>query len=180
MSNISANFSARVLDVSGVVKSSIRRGHNVLTAAGETWLRDLVRWGTIGGAGDVLAQNDRLRWVMLGSGSQPELKSVAGLVSPLAITAGVYLRALPAPEREPASVARYLMSFTGVSTDFDHLGPTVIVSEAGLFVDEDSGSGPGLDVSLSDHVPVAYKTFEPIEITTASFVSLDLVWEFRF
>lgn len=174
-----ANFWAWVSTPTGlVVPSSRRSGHNTLTAYGAQWFSELVSWAAVG-ASDAANRSDRLRWIMLGSGSLPETSAVQRLESPLTITTGpdVYLTVLPAAVRQPTSSLRFTVQWTGASADLDHHGASVDISEAGLFVDEDAGSGPGLSPASSDHPPVFYRSFAPV--TKAAAQNFTIVWELR-
>lgn len=180
MRTLRSNFWAWLTDPDGRVAGDSRRsGHNVFTDVGAEWLSSLVGWFSIGGSADVPSRSDRLRWVMVGNGSQAETPGVRGLISPLTILVGpnVYLRALPVPARQPTSCTRYTIVFTGASTDFDHHGVSVSVSEVGLFPDIDDGGGPVLSTASSGYEPVFYKSFDPL--TKLAAQTLTFVWEFR-
>lgn len=183
MRGVESNFWLWLSDRQGRrVSGSLRRGHNVLTDYGANWLAELASWGVIGENPDLDSpvREDRVRWLMLGSGYQLEVAGVTRLVNPFTILPAQYLYALPAPARQPTSAVRYLVHFTGASAVLDHLGASVNISEAGLFVDYDDGGGPGLNTASADHTPVFYRSFDPLTVDIINFTSLDVLWELRF
>lgn len=174
-----SNFKAWLTEEDGtLVPGSERVGHNVFTLEGREWLKYIVALESLGP--DVALDSRRFRWIGVGAGTQLEITSVEGLVSPLTITTGPdeYLRVL-GTRTEPTNFSqKFTTVFTGASADFDHHGASVDVSEAGIFVDVHDGVGTLLDPSDSDNVPVAYKSFEPL--TKAQAQTLTITWEFRF
>lgn len=178
-----ANFHACLQENGLVVPGSRRVGHNVFTNFGREWLAQLVGWSTIGvSTDDIEFTNFKVRWLMVGTGTQLEQVGVARLVSGLTVTTGpdVYLREVPDPPTifPTTSSVRWVTTYTGASADFDHHGASVDVTEAGLFVDEDSGGGPSLSTGDPNLNPVAYKTF-PV-LTKLAAQDLIIRWEFRF
>lgn len=163
------------------VPGSLRVGHNVITNFGREWLAQLSAWQTITGTSDDVPYTEhRLRWLGVGGGSQLEQKGVVKLVTPLTITTGPneYIRQLGTLTWVTDFSARYTTVFTGASSDFDHHGASVDVSEAGLYVDYDDGGGPDLSPADDDNVPVAYKAFDAL--TKAAAQTLTITWELRF
>lgn len=180
---VESNFRAWLEDDAGLVAGSVREGHNVLTDHGREWLRRVVVWslvGTLGSVNDVVLDARRLRWLGLGSGTLTELTNVEGLAAPLSVSIGPtrYLRVLGTRTHPIDTSVKFVTTFSGASADFDHHGASVSISEAGMFADVDTGSGPGLDPSLSIHTPVAYKAFAPL--TKLAAQTLTITWEFRF
>jgi hypothetical protein len=181
---VESNFHAWLTNEAGlVVPGSHRNGHNVFTESGREWLKQVIVWASIGSnlIGDDVPQDERrLRWIGVGSGTLLELTSVGALMSPLSITVSptMYLRVLGTRAHAIDSAVSYTTSFLGSGVDFDHHGSSVTISEAGIFVDVDSGSGPGLDPSVSVNAPVAYKSFAPL--TKLAAQTLTISWEFRF
>jgi hypothetical protein len=135
---------------------------------------------------DVLNTDHRVRWLGVGTGSQFEQAGVTRLVSALSITTGPvsYLREVIGPPPTFASTPplpfspRFDVTFANGGPDFGHHGGSVDVSEAGLFVDFDSGGGPTLDTTNPNLPPVAYKAFPVI----TKLIGQDLIfrWELRF
>jgi len=178
-----ANFEAFLTDAEGrSVPGSYRSGHNVFTNTGRDWVAKALAFATIGTFSpevDDVPYDDglpRFRWIGLGDGSQLERRGITRLVSPVEITAApTYIKTLGTLTQPVPSSLKYTNVFDG--TDFTHLGPSVTVSEAAVYVDRDGGSGPSLSDGDDDNVPVAYKTFDPL--TKLAAQTLTIVWEFR-
>ena len=143
-----------------VVPSSIRRGHNVFTRYGRTWMRDLVVWDTIAGS-DVPLENKRLRDIVYGGGSQPATKDVLWVNSFIAS----YELAAQGDTTFPSSALCRIHHSIPVG---DWNG--TVFSEVGLRQWE--------GVTPATSMLCFYKTFEPI-LKTSGF-SLETYWELKF
>lgn len=144
--------------------------HNVFTDVGRNWLAGLISYHTLSqapGANEPATSKrryDGVRYIGVGTGSQPETNAVSRLDTPVPFNmAGHYLAQISAPNEMPG---------TGISAIFERIfglneismPSTVYISEAGLFP-----SGPAhspLDPALPYHAPIAYTTFEPIPVST--------------
>lgn len=175
---IQSNFFACLRTEEGlIVPGSARHGHNVLTNFGREWFAQLMVWQTITTT-DVPYTNDRVRWIGVGSDKHPEVKSVERLKQPVTITIGpnVYLTPVDDPPTFPA--ANWVQfSRTFSTSEISHTG-AVTLKEAGLYVDEDSGGGPGLNTGIGTNQIVAYKTFDGL--VKFSGFTLEIKWDFRF
>ena len=159
---INSNFFACLRDKQGrVVPGSIRRGHNVLTNFGREWLSKLMVWQTIA-ATDVPFTNYRIQWIGVGTDSYSELRSVERLKQATDITPGTYLAVIDNPPIFPA-VNWIRFSRTFGTSEISHSG-AVTIKEAGLYADEDTGSGPALNTGVGTNQLVAYKIFDAKKI----------------
>jgi hypothetical protein len=171
-----------------VVKGSIRRGHNVLTTAGQNWLTKLVAWQTIA-ATDIPYTHRRIRWMGVGIGSKLEVAGVETLDTPVAYSAGGdFLAPISSVDHPTSGSVRFTRVYA--TTEITTTPGTVAVTEAGLFPDvspysaggtEDT-QAPGYNTTLAPNVgtnpPAAYKAFEAIN-KTQSF-ALTIRWTLRF
>lgn len=156
----------------------IRRDHNILTVNGKNALLKLMSWQTIGSP-DIPFTNDRVRWIGCGNGSLPEIDTVQQMLSPITITTGpsIYMVSVDAPSTHLAvNWVRYSKTF-GLN-DLSHTTP-VTVREAGLYLDEDSGGGPGLNPGVGTNTVMAYRTFG-VGLEKSTDFTLTIRWDFRF
>lgn len=175
---IRSNFFACLRTKEGlIVPGSVRRGHNVLTNFGREWFAKLMVWQTIA-ATDVPFTDDRIRWIGVGSDNHPETKMVERLKQAVTITIGpnAYLAKVDDPPVFPA-VNWVQFSRTFGTAEISHT-TAVVIKEAGLYADEDSGGGPGLSTLVGTNQLVAYKTFEGL--VKFSGFTLEIKWDFRF
>jgi hypothetical protein len=193
-----SNFAAWLSDERGrIIPGSIRRGHNIFTRFGKDWLAELVRWTypvasidpsgspPLVGSNDAAAGQRRLRYVMTGNPTQfypgtdvpLEDDDVQMLKHgiPHSLAPLDYLRELPAPAFPVITTLKYIVSYGPA----DFAGFAVDISEFGLFVDVDSGGGPGLNNGVNTHTPVAYKTVDP-PLAKNNTNTLNIKWELRF
>lgn len=175
MSRLRANVTVLMRDASDhVVPGSVRRGHNIMTADGHDALAQLLVSAL--GSPDVPYTQRRARWIGIGGGTQPEAKGVARLVTPLQVTAGVYLKALDHTLHVFPTITSVTVKTVFAPAEITYLDPAVVVSEAGLYFDV---SPPGyLLVSSPNNVPAFYRTFEPL-VKLNSF-SMEVLWELKF
>jgi len=174
-----SNFQALLRDKKGrVVPGSIRRGHNVFTTVGREVLTQLVGWSSLG-TGDTPFTKQRIRWFEVGSGVQPEIKDVVGVLSPLEVEGvfGTFMKAIDPTLITFPTVTSVKFKLVFGPDELSHGGP-VLVSEAALISDVDSGAGPGLDPGDGNNPVSYYKTFEGL-VKMPSF-SFEMDWELRF
>ena len=153
-----------------IVPGSLREGHNVFTTIGQELLTQLMVWSVIDVA-DIPYSQKRLRWIGLGSSTQPETEDVVRLVNPLEITTGVYLAELGTPTFPTATSMRVVKEF---AEDELSITDPVIIREVGLLMDVNAGldpEDPANEVSF-------YKTYEGL-VKTQDF-TLEIRWDLRF
>lgn len=160
-----------------------RVGHNVWTNAGREYDCLLKTYNIEGQA----YRNDRIGYIGLGTGTQPETVNVTRLAQPAQWQAGVFLKQI-------AHTATSFQTIDGVRTAVRYrcrlveqdvnVGESdiVLISECGLFTDGNALTfeAGGRDVSsrvASQQVPVAYHTFDPIPKTPS--IQLEIIWELR-
>lgn len=176
MTDARANFEILLRDLSGnIVPGSVRSGHNVMTSSGIDLLAQLVAWSTVDSV-DVPFTQRRARYIGVGAGIQIEDRDVVSLVSPLQVTAGVYLKTLSASLNVFPIVTSATLKAVFSPTEVTYSLPAVTVSEAGLFFD--CSPGGVLSLSSPSNAPAFYKTFEPL-VKLNSF-SMEVTWELRF
>jgi hypothetical protein len=159
-------------------------GYNVWTLTGREYLAELI---TLAQASPrVPLRDDRIRYIGLGIGAQPELATVTNLVNPVPFASGQFLAPVNVPANfpdNPNPAVQFIRTY-GL-TEISLGGTNVILTEAGLFTDGDPLDNwslfeedvPGFEISAG-FAPMAYKTFEPITKTTQ--FTLKLVWEVNF
>lgn len=166
-----------------LLKKNCRDGKNVWTLTGREHLAQLMSYRSYGPP-LVGERRDRIRYFGFGSGSQPEVSSVDVLVSPIAFDAGNNFLAQVSIPTYPLSPSRTTVRYTRIysSTELSVSGD-VVITEAGLFTDGDSGSDfePGTrDVTLASSLlqaPNAYKVFDPL--TKTQNFEIEVSWEVR-
>ena len=186
--HIEGFFSVVAREGGKLVPGTLREGKNVWTLTGREYLARLMSYASYGP--NVASRNDRIRYIGIGTGSTPEVSSVARLVTPAAYNAsggGQFLAELAIPTYpfqttgSFGTAVRYTREFS--ETELSTSG-TVVVTEAGLFTDGSPSDlfAPGTrDLTLAqsgNQAPAAYKTFEPLK-KTQNFV-LQVAWEVRF
>lgn len=134
-------------------------------------------WAELEGPGDTTAEQRRLRWIGLGTGSALEITSVDQLASPLSITTGpdVFFKVLGTRTEPVITATKYVTAF---AETFAHHGASVDISEAAIFADVHDGTSALLDTAVGTNAPVAYKTFAPLNKLQAQ--TFTATWEFRF
>lgn len=181
---IEGRFGLEVRDRGKLVTT--RQGSNIWTLTGREYLAELIGLDSLSPRQTFRA--DRVAYIGLGSGSQPEVANIPSLVAPVVYRTGDFLAALTTPAVFPTSgssttttAIRFIREF---STGEVSLGYNVVLTEAGLYTDGDPddnwavGSVPTDFATASGRAPVAYKTFEPVTKTTQ--YSLRVVWDVRF
>jgi hypothetical protein len=187
-------FSAVCRERGKLVPGTRREGKNIWTLAGREYLARLMSYSAygIGSVADTPARNDRIRYLGMGTGTQPEVATVRKLTSPVAFDAGggQYLGELAIPtypfqvsSTNFGNAVRYIREYSELELS---VSGTIILTEAGLFTDGSPAANPPftpktrslLLTEAAAQVPVAYKSFEALK-KTQSFV-LQVAWEVRF
>jgi len=159
-------------------------GSNIWTLTGREYLAELIALRAY--TGDEFFRNDRIAFVGVGIGSQPEVANISSLVQGTPYAPGEFLARLKVPATFPVlsstssrTAVRFIREY---GQNEISLGSNVIITEAGLFTDgnpDDNWARPTpTGMAVSDRAPMAYKTFEPI--TKTSSFTLRLIWEVRF
>ena len=161
-----------------------RVGHNVWTNTGREYSCLLKTYNTNGAP----FRNDRINFVGLGSGSQPETVNVSTLVSPIAVNIGVFLKEIDHSRTTfqtfggVRTAVRYSTTFLETDISLPGGQTPIMISECGLFTDGNASdfTAGRRDVALtaaSSQSPVAYHSFDPIPKTPN--IQLDIIWELR-
>jgi len=193
---IQGHVTIQLLDHRGKVKTQTE-GHNIWTLTGREYLSELIalRAFSTAEAGRGLFRNDRVAYIGMGVGSQPEVSSVSSLVAPVSYDTGsqgtgTFLAVLDTPSVFPASSSSSAITAVQFSKTFDanHYSvgnnSAIVLTEAGLYTDGDPSTnfavgGVSPDwIDSSFFAPVAYKAFEPI--TKTPDFTMKVVWEVRF
>jgi hypothetical protein len=163
---VRANVELWLTERGKIVPGSRRRGHNVWTFTGREYLAQVIT-PALGWAG----RDDKVNYMGVGEGSQPEVASVDQLVANIEYTSGLYLKAIQSIEfpNDPATSTAFLLEFD--ETEINDATTPKEIREIGLFT---SDMLPG----TPDQAPVAYKTFEPL--TKTEQFRLSVRWEVRF
>ena len=158
-----------------------RIGHNVWTNTGREYSA-LLKTSRADGTP---YRTDRILFVGLGSGTQPETVSVNSLVTPEPHTANVFLKRInhiktSFPNAGSRLTVRYVADFTAL--DYVNGANPVMISECGLFTDGHASTfTAGQRATLMNdaqlQAPVAYHTFSPIAKTQD--IALELIWELQ-
>jgi hypothetical protein len=159
-----------------------RVGHNIWTSVGREYSALLKTYRGRVGANLVPYRTDKIAYVGVGTGTQPETVDVINLVSPIAFSGTTWLKEInhnktSFPNSGSRMAIRYVVEFG--EDDFDG---NIYISECGLFTDGHSidftpGNRSTSVVDASIQAPLAYHTFAPIPKTPN--VSIELVWELR-
>lgn len=181
------NFRVHLLDPrGGLVRSSIRRGHNVWTLTGREYLAELMAIQSVLTDPPTPVRDDRIYYMGVGEGVQAEVESVSALADPVEYRSGEFLAPIQVPATFPATAAstprtevQFIREFASNEIS---IGTDVIITEAGLYTngdpDNDNDVGRPTDfATAAGQAPVAYHQFEPI--TKFIGFTLVLVWEVR-
>ena len=181
--NEMCNVVIRATDLSTGDVVAERVGHNVWTNSGREYSCLLKTYDIAG----MPFRNDRINYVGLGSGTQPETVNVATLVTPVQASLNVFLHRLDHARTD-------FQTFAGVRTAVrysatfleEHVslaaGAPVMISECGLFTDGNAetfvkGERDITFVTAGAQSPIAYHSFDPIPKTPN--IQLDIIWELR-
>ena len=163
------------------VEVDSRAGHNVWTNTGREYsalLKSYKRDGV------TPFRSDRIVYVGLGSGTQPETQDVRSVVMPVAFSPqGVWLKKIEHTRTVfPEAGSRLTVRYTARFTMNDFPGQETFISECGLFTDGHfatfNANERETDITQSSfQAPVAYHTFAPIPKTPD--IEIELIWELR-
>ncbi|MGA1353844.1 MAG: hypothetical protein ACO32I_03540 [Candidatus Limnocylindrus sp.] len=158
-----------------------REGHNVWTNTGREYSALLKSYRP---NGTDPFRNDRIAYVGLGGGTQPEDVTVLSLVTPLAFADDTtWLKRIDHTRTLfPEAGSRLTVRYTARFTASDFSGAEAFISECGLFTDGhpvtfQAGGRPTLLAEASRQSPLAYHTFSPIPKTPD--IEIELIWELR-
>lgn len=162
-------------------------GKNIWTLTGREYLAEMIALSAR--SPRATFREDRVSYLGLGIGSQPEVANIESLVDPIPYATAEFLAATQTPAIFPASgtgtpitSVQFVREFG--TEEISYGGSAVVLTEAGLFTDGDPNNDWSLATldttfaAASGRAPVAYKTFEPITKTTS--FTLRVVWEIRF
>ncbi len=145
-----------------------RDGHNIWTVEGRKYSAMMKAYQSY--APLTPARQDRIRYIGIGSGTQPEVGTVSRLVTPVPYNVGNdFLATLDLPTYSiDGTEITFSRSFA--VNEISVVG-TVSVSEVGLFTDGIAptyapGTRPVSFAAATNQVPMGYKTFEPFPKTT--------------
>lgn len=159
-----------------------RQGHNVWTTVGREYSAMIKTYRRRVGGNKEPYRSDRIAYVGLGSGTQPESVDVVNVVSPIAFSGNTWLKEInhnrtSFPNSGSRLAVRYIAEFDESDFDGDQY-----ISECGLFTDGHSvthevGHRETTLPNASLQAPLAYHTFPPIPKTPN--ISIELIWELR-
>lgn len=159
-----------------------RLGHNVWTTTGREYSALLKTYKP----GPIPFREDRIRYVGLGGGTQPETVDVSSLVEPIETGAGLWLKEIDHartsfPDAGSRLAVRYVVRY-GRADLLRGDGEATYIAECGLFTDGNAqtfvqGERDRTLANADLQAPVAYHTFAPIPKTND--VELELIWELR-
>lgn len=157
-----------------------RDGYNIWLLTGRAYDAAVKSYQSYGP--DVPLRNDRIKYIGLGSGTQPEVSTITNLVTPIPWDVSNHFLAqlnLPYFPTTDGTIVRYAKLY-GL-TDLSVTG-TVMIQEVGLFTDGapplyNPGTRDTSLVNAAQQQPLCYKTFEPLPKTQD--VDLSFVYELR-
>lgn len=161
-------FTIDVFERGKRVNRLCRREKNIWLLEGRAYSAMLKAYSSY--SPDIAVRSDRIRYIGLGSGTQPSVSTITRLVSPIAWNASNHF--LASTDVPTFSSDKTLVTWTkSYQTNDISLVGTVNVSEIGLFTDGvEPTYAPGTrDITLASATsqkPLCYKTFEPIPKTT--------------
>lgn len=162
---------------------TVREGSNIWTLTGREYLSEIQALQD--SSPRTVFRDDRIAYLAVGTGAQPEVANVPSLVEPVVYKTGEYLAAVALPATFPLSSGgtrtsvRYIREFGKSEIS---LGFSVVLTEAGLFTDGDPDNNfdvpaPTDFSTVSGRAPMAYKTYEPVTKTTD--FTLRYIWDVR-
>jgi hypothetical protein len=155
-----------------------REHSNVFTTTGKEWISQLMSYSSYSPLTG--ARNDRIKYIGIGTGSQPQVPSVSALITPISFDGTNFLAQL--------NIATYPLTVSKVQVQYSKMfdltelsvSSSVYVSEAGLFTDGNPNSNfaPGTrDISLlnaAQQSPAFYWTTDPL-LKSQDF-TLEILW----
>lgn len=170
-----------------IVPGSHREGHNTWTNTGREYLAMLMSIQMAGNPA-VPYRDDRIAYIGVGVGSQPEDPGVTNLVQPIAFAPGQFLASIDvAATTFPLLPTRTTVRFSRTFSEDEITVPPIAavpILELGLFTNGGQNDMvPGnRDVTIGNAAlqsPCAYKNLvEPVEKTSG--LEFEVVWEIRF
>ena len=156
-------------------------GHNVWTNTGREYSCLLKTYKDNGAP----YRSDRIRYVGLGTGTQPEAVSVLKVATPIAYNGGMFLKPinLGLTSFQTTNGAKTAVRYTCRFEESElATSGTTFITECGLFTDGhqdtfEQGQRDTTIIRANRQSPVAYHTFDPIPKTAN--IQLDLIWELR-
>lgn len=165
---IKGSFIIEAFERGKKIRSKCREEHNIWLLEGRAYDAMVKSYASY--APDTPVRNDRIRYVGVGSGTQPEVSTISRLVTPVAWdVGGHFLAPLDIPTFSPDfTIVTYTRTFQ--TTDISIAG-TITISEIGLFTDGVApsytpGSRDTTLVNATSQRPLCYRTFEPLPKTT--------------
>lgn len=171
----------------GGKRRTVVEGKNIWTLTGREYLAEMIALSAR--SPRTPFREDRVSYIGMGIGSQPEVANIESLVDPIPYISAEFLAATQTPALFPASgtgtpitSVQFVREFGTDELSYD--GAAVVLTEAGLYTDgnpDDDWNIETLDTTFataSGRAPVAYKTFEPITKTTS--FTMRVIWEIRF
>jgi len=163
----------------------VREGRNICTLTGREHIAELIALGSLSPRTTI--RDDRIAYIGVGTGSQPEVSNISSLVEPTPYKTAEFLAPLVFPASFPATSSTAQNTAVQFIREFGKnevsLGYNVVLTEAGLFTDGDPDNDWDTSATPTDYstasgrAPMFYKTFEPITKTTE--FTLRIVWEVR-
>jgi len=169
---VECNFRMFATERGKIVRGSLREGHNVWTVTGRTYLAQSIAYSDYAALTPI--RSDKVFYMGLGSGAQPEVASVEALANPVPYLTNQYMKPIQSAEfpTDPITSVAFNTEFLEGEISIG-AGASVELREAGLYTENESGH-----VSDGLGAPVAYKNFEPLVKTTQ--FRLQVRWEIRF
>jgi hypothetical protein len=171
---------------------TVREGHNIWTLTGRELVAELLGlksnavYTTADGNVPQGFRYDRIAFIGVGIGAQPEVGNIANLVDPVPYVTGEFLAALEVPATFPAASGSTTNTSIRFVREFSRgeisLGYSVVITECGLFTNGDPNNNwavpaPTSVVAAASRAPAAYKLIEPVTKTTDS--TLRFIWDVR-
>ncbi len=171
-SEVQGFFTIDVYERGKKVRSKCRQEKNIWLLTGRAYSAAVKSYASYGP--DLPVRDDRIKYIGVGNGTQPEVSTITRLVTPIPYNlANNFLAPLDIPTFSvDGTIVTYSRTF---QTNEISIVGTATISELGLFTDGgDPTYTPGTrDITLPSALlqkPLSYKTFEPILKTTDSIV----------
>ena len=169
-SEVQGYFTIETYERGKKVLSKCREEKNIWLLEGRAYSAMVKSYASYGP--DLPIRNDKIKYIGVGSGTQPEVSTIARLVTPVPYNAGNdFLAILDIPTfSSDGTIVTYTRTFQNNEIS---VAGTVIISELGLFTDGvlpnyTPGSRDITFPSATSQAPLSYKTFEPLPKTVDS------------